>query len=130
MKTVGAVVDEGEIARLDDAGLARHRGDGEEEARDLGRVGFRAELVHRPVASLGDHQNMHLRLRPDVVEGERIVVLVDLLAGNFAAQDPGEDVVVVVDHSASLAAIRMRTHARSEEHTSELQSLMRISYAV
>src|SRR3546814_4213223 len=76
-----------------------------------------------------DHQNMHRRLRPDVVEGERIVVLVDLLAGNFAAQDPGEDVVVVVDHPASLAAIRMRTH-RSEEHTSELQSLMRISYAV
>src|SRR3546814_2526908 len=35
------------------------------------------------------------------------------------------------DHPPHLVAIRPRElHARSEEHTSELQSLMRISYAV
>src|SRR3546814_4897146 len=32
--------------------------------------------------------------------------------------------------TASMSAIDPRTAARSEEHTSELQSLMRISYAV
>src|SRR3546814_5571959 len=38
------------------------------------------------------------------------------------------DVDDEMDHAAVRA--RMRTSARSEEHTSELQSLMRISYAV
>src|SRR3546814_2837658 len=33
-------------------------------------------------------------------------------------------------HPASLRCVRGRAGARSEEHTSELQSLMRISYAV
>src|SRR3546814_5031774 len=38
--------------------------------------------------------------------------------GNLLRQRPGE------------AACALRIHQRSEEHTSELQSLMRISYAV
>ena len=39
---------------------------------------------------------MHRRLRVDVVEGERELVLVDLLARQLAAQDAGEDVVAIV----------------------------------
>jgi hypothetical protein len=39
---------------------------------------------------------VHRRLRVDVVEGERVVVFVDLLAGQLAAQDAGEDVIAVV----------------------------------
>ena len=47
---------------------------------------------------------MHRRLRVDVVEGERELVLVDLLARQLAAQDAREDVVaVVVGHGPGLA---------------------------
>src|SRR3546814_9929013 len=50
---------------------------------------------------------------------------------------PAEDVVVVPDElDVGLVGVRAReaevdlAHARSEEHTSELHALMRISYAV
>src|SRR3546814_8169833 len=36
----------------------------------------------------------------------------------------------IARHAASARKHRLRTFSRSEEHTSELQSLMRISYAV
>ena len=62
-----------------------------------------AEIGVRDVLALGNHQHMHRRRRMDVVEGERELVLVDLGAGRFAAQDPGEDVVAVVE--AAWAAI-------------------------
>src|SRR3546814_4959644 len=110
---------------------------------------------------------MDRRLGIDVVEGQHVLVLVDLPAWDLAAQDPGEDVVGVVGQSCLLFAPsrKPRTQdfgrfffsstplvpsraasashtsvgvtptsahntSRSEEHTSELQSLMRISYAV
>src|SRR3546814_19915087 len=40
---------------------------------------------------------MHRRLGSDVVEGEDVIVLIDLLTGDLAAQDLREDVVRVVD---------------------------------
>src|SRR3546814_5099074 len=40
------------------------------------------------------------------------------------------DVILRVMHAESLGRPRAMSHKRSEEHTSELQSLMRISYAV
>src|SRR3546814_10843636 len=57
------------------------------------------------------------------------------------AQAKAADALLAGDHAAALAGIPIahkdlfatqgwRTTARSEEHTSELQSLMRISYAV
>src|SRR3546814_998307 len=56
-------------------------------------------------------------------EGAKLIVTVDCGAQAFealgAAQAAGVDVIVVDHHQC-----------RSEEHTSELQSLMRISYAV
>src|SRR3546814_9137477 len=42
----------------------------------------------------------------------------------------GEDLAPQLRHSAAAARIRFALGPRSEEHTSELQSLMRISYAV
>src|SRR3546814_9266740 len=46
------------------------------------------------------------------------------------AFDRGVEVCIGEDDGAVLAAQFKRNIARSEEHTSELQSLMRISYAV
>ena len=47
---------------------------------------------------LGDHQRVAFGTRHDVEEGKRILVLVDLVAGELAAQHLGEDVVRVVGH--------------------------------
>src|SRR3546814_7638692 len=102
---------------------------------------------------------MNRGLRVDVVEGERVLVLVHRLVRDLAAQDAGEDVARIVGHASALPAragacrllgdaggalapLQLRPYLRrvdpgrrpqqdrSEEHTSELQSLMRISYAV
>src|SRR3546814_9783413 len=59
-------------------------------------------------------------------------VVVDLGAlVAHAHQDPtGRAVNVVVLHAEDRTGVRDLVRLRSEEHTSELQSLMRISYAV
>src|SRR3546814_2035628 len=50
------------------------------------------------------------------------------LAEQFADEQPHDR--IVVDQQHRFARARRRCRPRSEEHTSELQSLMRISYAV
>src|SRR3546814_6209923 len=42
----------------------------------------------------------------------------------------GKGLTDAAKHGLALAALKHGIHGRSEEHTSELQSLMRISYAV
>src|SRR3546814_2254454 len=55
----------------------------------------------------------------------------DLLAGAIAAFGPADPVRRIGRrHDTGRIVAGDRRHARSEEHTSELQSLMRISYAV
>jgi hypothetical protein len=44
----------------------------------------------------GDDQDVRRGLRIDVVEGKGVVVLEDFVAGDFAAENAGEDVGVVV----------------------------------
>ena len=62
---------------------------------DMGEVvGANVENIAR--RGFRQHQRMAGRARHDVEEGERLVVLVDLVAGQFAAQDLGEDVVRIV----------------------------------
>ena len=54
---------------------------------------------------------MDRRLRIDVVEGERMLVLIDLAAGHLAAQDAGEDVAVVIGLVASIGIGFLRSRA-------------------
>ena len=66
--------------------------------RDLDDVG---EVVGRNIEDvargrLRQHQRVAGRARHDVEEGKRLVVLVDLVARQFAAQDLREDVVGIV----------------------------------
>src|SRR3546814_1268419 len=51
-----------------------------------------------------------------------------LRAAGVAASDFGKPIVAVANSFAEF--VPGHTHLRSEEHTSELQSLLRISYAV
>src|SRR3546814_6591773 len=66
------------------------------------------------------------------------LVLVQLFAGTpHCHVDPGQRRAAIAGHEAgrvqaarAIGAPLRQQHARSEEHTSELQSLMRTSYAV
>src|SRR5687768_14766643 len=70
--------------------------DGADETGHLGVAGAFREIVPRHVRSLGDHQDVDRRQRIYVVEGERVLVLIDLLAGQLAAEDFREHVAVVI----------------------------------
>src|SRR5882724_6612376 len=88
---------------------------GAHESGHLGRRGLLGEIVERDVLSLGDHQDMRRALRADVVEGEDVLILVNLVARDLAAQDAGEDVVVVISHCASVQRLlRARFSAMPE----------------
>src|SRR3546814_6235108 len=60
-----------------------------------------------------------------------LLVLEGIIRKGLAARLTREDVIVSRTHIASLRRFKDDvSEVRSEEHTSELQSLMRISYAV
>src|SRR3546814_7638828 len=69
-----------------------------------------------------------ITLFPSIVSAPphaRLVFSQTFLADEQTRQDGG-----CAGHSSALCGESMKTSSRSEEHTSELQSLMRISYAV
>src|SRR3546814_8243051 len=68
---------------------------------------------------------LHLRLRPDEAAALTGIVL---MAGAFATLLAQWGLIPLLTMSPRTAVLLGA--ARSEEHTSELQSLMRISYAV
>src|SRR3546814_1508864 len=84
--------------------------------RALSDVVRRADIV---VAAVG---------RPEMVKGSWLkegAVVIDVGINRVAGAEPGKTRLVGdVDFADAMG------HVRSEEHTSELQSLMRISYAV
>src|SRR3546814_5143822 len=93
------------------------------------RVLFRADRADEPVGA--DHQFIAGAIRggdanharADVVtDRKRVEIILDVLG--IIGRQP------VDDGGAKGSARRLIVAVRSEEHTSELQSLMRISYAV
>ena len=72
--------------------------DGTHQRGNLLRRGVLRKIVERDVFALGDRQHMSRALRADVVESEDVRILVDLVAGDLASQDAGEDIVAVVGH--------------------------------
>src|SRR3546814_10524002 len=80
----------------------------------------RAPLVLVPVGSIEQH-GPHLPLDTDTTIA---VAVAEAVAATLAGHLPGTWVAPALSYGSS------GEHQRSEEHTSELQSLMRISYAV
>ena len=66
------------------------------EIRQFGVAGLRREVIKVHVGALGDDQHMDRCPRGDVVEGKAVLGLKHLAAGDFAPEDPGENVGVVV----------------------------------
>src|SRR3546814_3718740 len=93
---------------------------------------FPSTTLFRSLGVLGDHGEAAL---DDVrIEGQQLLDTVDVVDhdsahGDQVVEQRGQVDLVDLDEGAQLID-RARTLVRSEEHTSELQSLMRISYAV
>jgi len=86
---VGAVVLE-DVECLCAGGLKNGAADARQDAADRGG-GLVGECVECRGGFLGDDKDVAGAERVDVEEGEDVVVLVDAMAGDFAADDPGED---------------------------------------
>src|SRR3546814_4855746 len=69
---------------------------------------------------------LHIHLGQQALSEVSILVVLDLLAHDRVRDSFVQEHLLVEAHRLEL----LRQHQRSEEHTSELQSLMRISYAV
>ena len=76
-------------------GLHRGGGDLVGAARDMGEI-LRLDIEDVAGRRLRDNQRVAGRARHDVEKGQHVVVLIDLVAGEFAAQDLCEDVVGVI----------------------------------
>src|SRR3546814_13188193 len=86
-----------------------------EEAGDLRLAGIAREVGEGDVGAFRDDQHVYPGLRLNVVKGQHVLVLVDLVAGDLAAQDLGKDIAVVVGHHASpLRPLALRRQTRSE----------------
>ena len=92
------VIGDRTIAGDSDAGGLADFWDGAMEGDDFGIRGFGGKILEGFIGPLGNQQDMHLGQRPDVPEGENMSILINLIAGNLAAQNSGEDVVGVIGH--------------------------------
>src|ERR1700738_3952236 len=87
----GADVEDGTVSLLDVA-LGGDVGGSEVAAADEFGVGGLG-LFQTGKMFFGDDENVRGGLRVDVFEGEDVLVLVDLLGGDFAAEDTAEEAV-------------------------------------
>src|SRR5690606_25566235 len=68
-------------------------------ANKTGDFGIRPacrKIIPADISGLGNDQNMHRRLRRDVMKGQRIVVFIDAVTRDFAAQDTRKNILIVV----------------------------------
>src|SRR5690606_18720838 len=135
LAAIGSDVRQQPVTWLDQALLARDMANRADEAGDLFRARPRGKIVPAHVSTLRDHQHVHRRLRCDIVEGERPLVLVDLLARDISAQDFSEYVVGIVRlrgvdrHQALRAAFSARPDVPSRLSSSASTSASDTSLA-
>src|SRR3546814_3308012 len=95
---------------------------------DLGEDGDRLRAVHRRLRAARHGRGRHGRGRPGALGMDGAGDRVD--DAWRTAPRPDELVDVLAAGAAGTRGVADGIVARSEEHTSELQSLMRLSYAV
>ena len=98
---VWPIVGQGAKAGVNNTQLARHIADSANKTCDFLIRGFGRKIIHIDVGALRNNKNMNRRLRLNVPEGQCMVVFVNPVAGNLAAQNFGEDVIVVISHGRS-----------------------------
>src|SRR3546814_7959931 len=91
----------------------------------------RADTAANPLGLGGQDLAAGDRRQAGLESGEGVgIARIDGLAAREAGLQPGDIVLRVGNETVGSVAALDEALARSEEHTSELQSLMRISYAV
>src|SRR3546814_1366151 len=83
-------------------------------------------VLHNPPGSIGGRQPANTTMRPHMV----VVVAPEPQHRAGMAERHEQRLVEALVTQAAVEALDIAVLLRSEEHTSELQSLMRISYAV
>ena len=101
LMTVPADVGDDAEPAFGNAGQFGHMRDHAGEGGLLFRRRRGGEIAPVDIGPFRDHQDMNRPCRVDVAEGQRVVILGDLRAGNLATQDPGKDVLVVIGHQLS-----------------------------
>ena len=96
-----AVVGEDAVAGVGYPLRSRDAPDRAHERRQLGRRRVGRKIIDRDVFAFWDHHDVGGRLRIDVAKREDMLVLVDLVARQFAAQDASEDIAMVVGNGGS-----------------------------
>jgi hypothetical protein len=91
LASAGADVEDGAVSLLDIA-LTGDLGGGEVAAADEFGVGGLG-LLQSGKMFFGNDENVRGCLRVDVFEGEDVVVFVNFLGGNFAAEDAAEEAI-------------------------------------
>src|SRR5262245_1316029 len=77
-------------------GHPRHLADRPYEIADFRVRCLGSEIVPTDIMALGDHQHMDWRQRVDVVESKAVLGLHHGIVWNLAAEDLGEDILVVI----------------------------------
>lgn len=90
------------IPRFGKTFIHRNLPTGQEQPAEQGLIGF-AEVLHRRNMPFGDDQSMNRRLWADVIECQRMLVLIHHLRGNTAVNDTAENTVT---HTPSLTTAR------------------------
>src|SRR3546814_425423 len=124
-----------DVAVLDDAGGDRIEGIGRERAGSIAGDDIDVVRVDQPDAGItGGRAGVDAdAAQVDAAAGgldETAIAATGAATGAQVAEDAGAVGAEQLDAAAIAVAGRARVQPRSEEHTSELQSLMRISYAV
>src|SRR3546814_3864174 len=115
------------LAPLDEAAKI-HDADEVGDVIDYGEIVADEKVSEAQLALEPLHQVQDLRLHRDVERRGRLVANQELRVAGQSAGDGDALALPAGELVRELRAVRRRQ--RSEEHTSELQSLMRISYAV
>src|SRR3546814_1497283 len=110
------------IAQLDDQRAGRNREAAEQDTANPAGGGLTGQVRTTRIGHVGHRSCLLSLAAPDALSG----------AGPpLACQCSGEEIGLrCAEHKCRLFRLTMQPEHRSEEHTSELQSLMRISYAV
>src|ERR1700761_1825076 len=67
----------------------------------FGGRSVRGKIVEGDIFPFRDYKDMGRRQRVDVVKSKDVLVLIDLVAREFAAQDAGKDIVAIISHGSS-----------------------------
>ena len=92
---VFSLVGENAAAGLGDAEVFRNRADRAHETGELGLARSLGEFHIGEIGAFWNHQHMDRGLRRDVPEGERVVILVNFVAGDFGPQNFRKNIFVV-----------------------------------